>query len=84
MNTFLNYLSIATVFALFLVPTLVGVARDRRIDRQLREAERQRRAEFPETAGAARPVKAERRPWYGALQDQKSSSKATEPSTATW
>jgi hypothetical protein len=70
--------------ALVLLPALVGIAHDRRIDRRLREAERQRRAEPPETADAARPVEAERRPWYGALQDQKSSSKATEPSTATW
>lgn len=45
MNTFLNYLGIAFVFALFLAPVLVGIARERRIDRRLREAERARSAE---------------------------------------
>jgi hypothetical protein len=48
MNTFLNHLGIAVVFVLFLAPVLIGIARDRRIDRQLREAERDRRAEPPE------------------------------------
>jgi hypothetical protein len=62
MNTFLNHLGIAVVFVLFLAPVLIGIARDRRIDRQLREAERDRRAEPPETADAAQPVKAVRRP----------------------
>lgn len=63
MNTFLNYLGIAAVFALFLLPTLVGIARERRIDRQLREAERGRRTAPPETADAAQPVRAARRPY---------------------
>jgi hypothetical protein len=39
---------------------VIGIVRDRRIDRQLREAEQ------------------------GHRKDQKSSSKPTEPSTATW
>ncbi|MDP5314636.1 hypothetical protein [Streptomyces poriferorum] len=63
MNTFLNYLGTSVVFALFLAPTLVGIARERRIDRQLREAERARSAEPPQTADAARPVRAARRPY---------------------
>ncbi|MEV0744702.1 hypothetical protein OG345_12875 [Streptomyces sp. NBC_01220] len=63
MNTFLNYLGIAFVFALFLAPVLVGIARERRIDRRLREAERARSAEPPQTADAARPVRAARRPY---------------------
>ncbi|WP_406092729.1 hypothetical protein [Streptomyces sp. NBC_01013] len=63
MNTFLNYLGTTVVFALFLLPTLVGIARERRIDRQLREAERVRSAEPPQTRDAARPVKAARRPY---------------------
>lgn len=63
MNTFLNYLGIAVVFALFLAPTLVGIARERRIDRQLRDAERAGSAEPPQTADAARPVRAARRPY---------------------
>ncbi|MFG2559054.1 hypothetical protein [Streptomyces sp. NPDC048496] len=62
MNAFLNYRGTAVVFALLLAPVLVGIAHDRRIDRQLREAERDRRAELPETADAAQPVKAVRRP----------------------
>lgn len=63
MNTFLNYLGIAVVFTLFLLPTLVGIARERRIDRQLREAERSGSPRPPHTADAARPVKAARRPF---------------------
>ncbi|WP_228990592.1 hypothetical protein [Streptomyces sp. DH8] len=38
MNTFLNYLVVAALFALVLAPVALGVARERRIDRQLREA----------------------------------------------
>ncbi|WNI22533.1 hypothetical protein [Streptomyces sp. ITFR-16] len=63
MNTFMNYLGISAVFALVLLPALVGAARERRIDRLLREAERARSAEPPETADAARPVGAARRPY---------------------
>ncbi|MCM2411831.1 MULTISPECIES: hypothetical protein [unclassified Streptomyces] len=63
MNTFLNYLGVTAVFALFLLPTLIGIARERRIDRQLREAEREREARPPETADAAQPVRAARRPY---------------------
>lgn len=63
MNTFLNYLVVAALFALVLAPVALGVARERRIDRQLREAERGRRAAGPpETGSAARPVPAARRP----------------------
>ncbi|GGS10509.1 hypothetical protein GCM10010221_03230 [Streptomyces parvus] len=42
MNAFLNYLVIIALFALVLAPVAFGVARERRIDRQLREAERRR------------------------------------------
>ncbi|GHF43500.1 hypothetical protein PV376_26715 [Streptomyces sp. NRRL_ISP-5395] len=63
MNTFLNYLVVAALFALVLAPVALGSARERRIDRQLREAERGRRAAGPpETKSAARPVTATRRP----------------------
>ncbi|MFG3392523.1 MULTISPECIES: hypothetical protein [Streptomyces] len=63
MNAFLNYLVIAALFALVLAPVAFGVARERRIDRQLREAERGRLAAGPpETRSAARPVAAPRRP----------------------
>ncbi|WLQ40759.1 hypothetical protein P8A22_12670 [Streptomyces laculatispora] len=63
MNTFLNLLGISAVFALVLLPALIGIARERRIDRELREAERGRRADPPRTADAAQPVKAARRPY---------------------
>ncbi|MFD4027589.1 hypothetical protein ACFWRV_29360 [Streptomyces sp. NPDC058576] len=63
MNTFLNYLVVAALFALVLAPVALGVARERRIDRQLRAAERGWRvAGPPETESAARPVTATRRP----------------------
>ncbi|WP_239112357.1 hypothetical protein [Streptomyces anulatus] len=64
MNTFLNYLVVAALFALVLAPVALGLARERRIDRQLREAERGRRAAAgpPETESAARPVAAPRGP----------------------
>lgn len=63
MNTFLSYLSIAALFALVLLPALVGFARERRIDRELREAELRRGPQPPGTAGAALPVTATRRPY---------------------
>ncbi|MEU9359301.1 hypothetical protein AB0D35_14525 [Streptomyces sp. NPDC048301] len=61
MNTFLSYLSIAALFALVTLPALLGFARERRISHELREA-RRREAQPPETADAARPVTATRRP----------------------
>jgi hypothetical protein len=39
MNTFLEYLFVIALFALIALPSLVGYARDRAIDRQLRQAE---------------------------------------------
>ncbi|MFJ6514845.1 hypothetical protein ACIQMO_14220 [Streptomyces sp. NPDC091406] len=62
MNTFLNYLVVAALFALVLAPVALGVVRERRIDRQLREAERGRRpaAGPPETQSAARPYRVTR------------------------
>jgi hypothetical protein len=50
------------ILVLLVLPSLIGIVRDRRIDRQLREAR--------ETGEAGR--------------DQKSSSRSTVPSTATW
>ncbi|MFJ9586280.1 hypothetical protein [Streptomyces acidicola] len=58
-------LTVLGMFVLLVLPSTIGIVRERRIDRQLREAEQEnRRAEQSE--------------------DQKSSSKPTEPSTATW
>ncbi|WP_142213772.1 hypothetical protein [Streptomyces sp. SLBN-118] len=39
MNTFLDYLFVIALFGLILLPALVGQARERIVDRQLREAE---------------------------------------------
>ncbi|WP_328887162.1 hypothetical protein [Streptomyces sp. NBC_00316] len=61
MNTFMNFLAVAALFALVLLPALIGLARERRTDRELRAAEHERRAEPRETAGAAQPVTAARR-----------------------
>ncbi|MFF1915026.1 hypothetical protein ACFVYE_26170 [Streptomyces sp. NPDC058239] len=63
MNAFLNVLGITALIALALLPTLAGLARERRIDRQLREADRERREAPPETADAAQPLTAARRPY---------------------
>ncbi|MGW1843696.1 hypothetical protein [Streptomyces sp. NPDC001966] len=63
MNTFQNVLGIAALIALVLLPALAGLAREHRIDRQLRAAQRARSDGPPETAGAARPVMAARRPY---------------------
>ncbi|MER6500803.1 hypothetical protein ABT218_15735 [Streptomyces sp. NPDC001455] len=62
MNTLLDILGISALIVLFLLPTLAGLARERRIDRELREAERGRAEAPPGTADAARPVTAARRP----------------------
>ncbi|MFE2290528.1 hypothetical protein [Streptomyces sp. NPDC059452] len=40
MNIFLDYLVVTALFALVLLPATIGAAHDRRIDRQLRDAER--------------------------------------------
>ncbi|MDX2917887.1 MULTISPECIES: hypothetical protein [Streptomyces] len=61
MNLFLDYLVVTALLALVLLPAGLGLARERRIDRQLRDAAR-REAEPTETESAARPVTATRRP----------------------
>ncbi|AWL86197.1 hypothetical protein AB0H24_02710 [Streptomyces globisporus] len=48
MNLFLNYLVVTALLALVLLPAGLGLARERRIDRQLRDAAR-RDAEPTET-----------------------------------
>ncbi|MFE3716728.1 hypothetical protein [Streptomyces cyaneofuscatus] len=59
MNLFLDYLVVTALFALVLLPAGLGLARERRIDRQLRDAGR-REVGPTETVGAARPVTATR------------------------
>ncbi|WJV46283.1 hypothetical protein [Streptomyces flavofungini] len=81
----LNTLAVLGVFLLMALPSLVGHAHDRRIDRQLREAERgqQPPAQSPTRSPAQGPVR--RRAKDPAPRPaQNSSSKETEPSTATW
>ncbi|MFG2878392.1 hypothetical protein ACGFYU_25880 [Streptomyces sp. NPDC048337] len=66
MSTFLSYLTVLALATLLLAPALYGLARDRRIDRRLREAADGRSGRTLRTA------------------PQKSSSRSTVPSTATW
>lgn len=68
MNTLSNYLVVLAAAALLLAPSLHGIARERRIGRQLREA-----------AAGRSPVRGSDR----ARKAQKSSSRSTVPSTAT-
>ncbi|MFF6905773.1 hypothetical protein ACFY9Q_07525 [Streptomyces sp. NPDC012389] len=60
MNLFLDYLTVTALFALVLLPAAIGFARERRIDRQLRDAERGEVART-EARSAARPYKVTRR-----------------------
>ncbi|OEJ29391.1 hypothetical protein AR457_12125 [Streptomyces agglomeratus] len=59
METFLNYLAVLVVFTLVTLPSFIGHARERRIDRQLRQAEnpRPRRSETIRSAPGRRPVR---------------------------
>ncbi|WP_152775095.1 hypothetical protein [Streptomyces spongiae] len=65
MEALTGMLTVLGMFVLLVLPSAIGIVRDRRIDRQLREAEQENRRTEP-------------------AQAQKSSSKPTEPSTATW
>ncbi|WP_411083216.1 hypothetical protein [Streptomyces sp. cmx-18-6] len=56
MNLFLNYLVVTALFALVLLPAAIGLVRERRIDRQLRDAERGPRPTPPDTERATRLV----------------------------
>ncbi|WP_327268342.1 hypothetical protein OG233_09815 [Streptomyces sp. NBC_01218] len=68
MNTFLNLLGVTLLAVLVLLPALVGFARERRIDRELRAAEHARRTDPPDPVpaqplDAVRPRGATRRPY---------------------
>ncbi|MFJ2258007.1 hypothetical protein ACIOKD_06590 [Streptomyces sp. NPDC087844] len=56
----IGMLFVLGILVLLVLPSVFGIVRDRRVDRQLREAEQ------------------------GPSVDQKSSSRSTVPSTATW
>ncbi|MFJ4469087.1 hypothetical protein ACIP2X_16565 [Streptomyces sp. NPDC089424] len=58
----IGMLAVAGLFVIMVLPSLIGIAHDRRVDREIREAQDQR----------------------GQKEDQKSSSRSTVPSTATW
>ncbi|MFD7262636.1 hypothetical protein [Streptomyces sp. NPDC059874] len=77
MNTLVNYLVVLAVAALLLGPSLYGIARERGIDRQLREAAAGRSeirgARSARSGRSARSIR----------KAQKSSSRSTVPSTAT-
>jgi hypothetical protein len=60
-QTLLAMVVVLGMFVVLVLPSLIGAARDRRIDRQIREAQERDKAEA-----------------------QKSSSRSTVPSTATW
>ncbi|MBJ3812143.1 hypothetical protein [Streptomyces flavofungini] len=74
----LNTLAVLGVFLLMALPSLIGHAHDRRIDRQLRAAER---GDGPHLGQVPEPG---RNPAPAPDRTQNSSSKETEPSTATW
>ena len=60
-QTLLAMVVVLGMFAVLVLPSLIGIVHDRRIDRQIWEAQERDRAEA-----------------------QKSSSRSTVPSTATW
>ncbi|MEW2194814.1 hypothetical protein [Streptomyces microflavus] len=60
MNLFLDYLTVIALFVFVALPAAIGFVRERRIDRQLRDAERGEAAPRA-TENAARPYKVTRR-----------------------
>lgn len=68
MNALSEYLTVLALFLLLAGPALVGLRHERRIDRQVKAAQ---------AAQAGRPARS-------AALTQKSSSRSTVPSTATW
>lgn len=60
MNLFLDYLTVTALFALVALPAAVGLVRERRITRQLRDAERGEAAPRA-TENTARPYRVTRR-----------------------
>ncbi|GAA3976489.1 hypothetical protein GCM10022232_04930 [Streptomyces plumbiresistens] len=55
-------LTVLGILVLLVLPSVIGIVHDRRVDRQIREAQEARKA----------------------AEGQKSSSRSTVPSTATW
>jgi hypothetical protein len=59
-------LTVLALLVLLVLPSVIGIAHDRRVDRQIREAQEARKA------------------YEARSEAQKSSSRSTVPSTATW
>ncbi|GGS00400.1 hypothetical protein GCM10010269_44130 [Streptomyces humidus] len=76
MNALTAYLTVLALFLLLAGPALVGLRHERRIDRQVKAAEAQAAREAQEAQGV-RPVRS-------GAPGQKSWSRSTVPSTATW
>ncbi|MDX3308401.1 hypothetical protein ACWGH3_04835 [Streptomyces sp. NPDC054884] len=74
MNALSEYLTVLALFLLLAGPALVGHLHERRTDRQLKAAE------AAQAASAARPGTRN----LARTRTQKSSSRSTVPSTATW
>ncbi|MBQ0853510.1 hypothetical protein ACFU9Y_41675 [Streptomyces sp. NPDC057621] len=68
----IGMLFVLGILVLLVLPAVFGIVRDRRVDRQLREAEQGPAKERGPAEG------------QGPVRDQKSSSRSTVPSTATW
>jgi hypothetical protein len=75
MNALSEYLTVLALFLVLAAPALVGHPHEHRIDRQLKAA-----ARAAQTVTAARSVTREQ----ARARTQKSSSRSTVPSTATW
>ncbi|CAL9524513.1 hypothetical protein SUDANB58_03915 [Streptomyces sp. enrichment culture] len=69
------------LLALMILPSVLGIVRERRIDRQLGEAREAREAQ---EAREAREARQDREDEEVREEAQKSSSRSTVPSTATW
>ncbi len=66
------------LLVLMVLPSVIGIVRDRRIDRQIREAREGRSQEGRSQEGRSQEGRSPEK------ETQKSSSRSTVPSTATW
>lgn len=83
MNTFLNYLFVIALFVLITLPALVGHARERAIDRQLREAELREAEPLKSEPLESEPLKSEPLKAEPRRAVRRSSTSAPVPSRAT-
>lgn len=86
----LGMIAVIAILGLLVLPAVIGIAHDRMIDRQIRRSQREeatRTKEAKEKKETGRPSRPRRH--HGAAHPvrtagQKSSSRSTVPSTATW